>query len=80
MPQPLGTEEKITFVHDLTRSVVDTITDEIRRGKIPESWTGLELREYLFRAFEDHLVGDIKTPGQIRKSVRNDSSVLGLKY
>ena len=78
MPQPLGTEEKITFVADLMKSVRDEIVNEIRTGKIPESWTGQELRFYLYRAFDQQVLDSGRRSAM--RTVIHNSTVLGLKY
>lgn len=71
-------EQKIQFVADLMKSVRDDIVDEVRGGKIPEEWTGLELREYLVRAFLAQVIRD-KSQKTVKKVI-SDSAVLGLKY
>ena len=43
--------EQIEFTRDLAETVVQDITQKIESGRIPEEWTGHELREILFEKF-----------------------------
>lgn len=49
--------EKIKFIERLIGSMQDDIRGEIETGKIPENWTGIELRQLIAdRAEENTLV------------------------
>lgn len=43
-------EEKRQFIRDLTESVTDSVLAKVDR--MPDDWTGIELREYLAEAFQ----------------------------
>ncbi len=51
-PNSMTREEQITFVRDLTANILASVEYQIREGKIPPTWDGLELRlllEYRFK-------------------------------
>lgn len=51
-PNNLTRDEQITFIRDLSSSILTSIEYQIRKGKIPPTWDGLELRlllEYRFK-------------------------------
>jgi hypothetical protein len=52
----MNKREQIRFTRDLVRSVTRTMTDQIRKGKIPQDWDGLELRELLKDKFAEQSV------------------------
>lgn len=44
--------ERVTFVESLCNNVRDELIGKIKRGDIPDNWTGLELRELLADRFD----------------------------
>ncbi len=44
-------KEQAKFVHDLCHNVEVGIVEDIREGRVPEDWDGIELRELLARRF-----------------------------
>jgi hypothetical protein len=45
--------EKIAFVRQLTRNIQQDVCRKIEDGRIPETWDGHELRQYLADRFGD---------------------------
>jgi len=45
-------QEKANFVGVLAEHVVNEVIDDIRSGKIPEEWDGIELRQLLADRFQ----------------------------
>jgi len=44
--------EKQRFVRDLTRSLRDKVLSDIKSGRIPKDWNGIELRQLLADRFK----------------------------
>jgi len=43
----MNAQQQKTLTEDITRRAAEFVTKQIESGKIPESWDGIELREYL---------------------------------
>lgn len=43
------------FVRELAGTVISEISELIETGKVPETWAGVELRRYVFEAFQAKL-------------------------
>ncbi len=50
---------QVTFVESLVESIRREVTRNILQGKIPETWDGIELRQYLADKFNDSTFPDI---------------------
>ena len=50
----LSRVDKLTFVNDLVGDVTEKIKDNIRLGLVPDSWDGIELRQYVADTFLAH--------------------------
>lgn len=49
----MDSKDQIQFVTDLTNAVRDKVIERIEKGKIPETWDGIELRWLLRDKFEE---------------------------
>lgn len=69
--------EQEVLVHDLCQSLEREIIQAIKRDRIPEGWTGHELRRYIVdRANEQ--IAFLKMPPGVAKAYRNDILVNNL--
>ena len=60
-------QEKANFVGVLAEHVVNEVIDDIRSGKIPEEWDGIELRQLLADRFQRAVLKNTLTGGRKRR-------------
>lgn len=51
--------EKIEFVNDLMNCYKQLIVYKINSGKIPDTWDGIELRQYIIDTFKGCKLGEM---------------------
>ncbi len=63
--------EKINFVTEVSARVAQAVIDDIRAGKVPEHWNGIELRQLIAdrhtSSSSQHLLSQAR-----KKSYEND--------
>lgn len=69
----MDSKEQIQFVTDLTNAVRDKVIERIEKGKIPETWDGIELRWLLRDKFENEVLGDYGYGNKKRKREYNNT-------
>ncbi len=69
-------QEKIHFVTDLTNSLQTRLVQNIKAGKIPEDWDGIELRELIAELVQRQRVANFK--GRRKRDYRNTMLVNNL--
>lgn len=55
----MDSKDQIQFVTDLTNAVRDKVIERIEKGKIPETWDGIELRWLLRDKFENQVSSSV---------------------
>lgn len=62
--------EKIQFVEDVFNSLKNEIREKIAKEKIPTTWDGRHLREYIEQKVRENL--NYRSSKEIKKEVENE--------
>lgn len=73
----MNAEKKAEFVASLCNSVRDAVTERIKH--MPETWDGIELREYLAREFAREAILS-RYPRLDNKRLRNFNSDVATRF
>jgi hypothetical protein len=68
-------EDQLEFIKELADNAITEITNKINNDKIPESWSGIELRWYLAEKFQDCVFGEYMKMSKRKREYKN--TVLG---
>lgn len=76
----MNQQEKALFVSSLVNNVANELLDQIKAGRIPEEWNGIELRWLLAQRFQDATLSTRHDRGNQRRfrSFKNEVLVRNL--